>query len=139
MLPVTDADLYRTLQVDPGADGDVIRAAYRVLAARHHPDVGGSAELMAALNDAWSILSDPGKRAEYDRQRRLLDGGGRWDAYGQAAHAASRASGTILEFGRYAGWSIPQVARSDPDYLEWLARTPQGRRYESEIGAAMRH
>ena len=36
---VDRADLYRLLQVDPRADTDVIRAAYRTLAAKNYPDV----------------------------------------------------------------------------------------------------
>jgi hypothetical protein len=45
--------------------------------------------------------------------------------------------GRILEYGRFAGWSIPQVAKSDPDYLEWFVRTPNDRRYQSEIEDAL--
>jgi curved DNA-binding protein CbpA len=132
------SDHYRTLQVDPEAEFDVIRAAHRVLAAKHHPDVGGSPELMARINGAWTILSDPAARAAYDRQRRLRDGIDRWDAYGKAARAAATGdTGTVLEFGPYVGWSIPDVAASDPDYLEWLVRTPNGRRYQLEIDGAL--
>jgi curved DNA-binding protein CbpA len=127
-------DLYKTLQVDADADADVIRAAYRVLAAKHHPDVGGSAEQMTAINQAWTILSNPAARAAYDRDRRLRTDGARWDAYGGAGTAPQdHAHGTVLDFGRYAGWSIPEVARRDPDFLEWLGRTPNGRRYRAEI------
>jgi curved DNA-binding protein CbpA len=145
---MSKADLYQLLQVDPAADPAVIRAAYRVLAAKHHPDVGGDAEQMAELNGAWSVLSDAVARSAYDRDRRVRVMGDRWDAYAGTyssttatatatapASASQRppSSGTILEFGRYAGWSIPEVARADPDYLEWLVRTPNGRRYGSEI------
>jgi curved DNA-binding protein CbpA len=132
-------DLYRLLQVDTHAEPDVIKAAYRTLAARHHPDVGGSTERMTELNLAWSVLSDPGRRADYDRQRRVLNGGDRWDAYGATTRAAeaAQATGTILEFGRYAGWSVPQVAVCDRDYLEWLVRTPNGRRYRDEIETSL--
>jgi curved DNA-binding protein CbpA len=127
-------DLYKTLQVDADAEPDVIRAAYRVLAAKNHPDVGGSAQRMSAINQAWTVLSDPAARAAYDRERRLRTNGERWDAYADAATASQdRARGSVLEFGRYAGWSIPEVARRDPDFLEWLARTPNGRRYRAEI------
>jgi curved DNA-binding protein CbpA len=131
---MNDRDFYKLLQVDPEADYDVIRAAYRVLASRHHPDAGGSVQRMAEVNAAWNTLSDPGRRATYDRERRLLNGGGRWDAYRYPANRESeRSSGTMLEFGRYAGWSIPEVAQHDPDFLEWLVRTPNGRRYRPEI------
>ncbi len=43
------------------------------------------------------------------------------------------ARGTVLEFGRYKGWSIGQVATHDPDFLEWLLRSPSGRQYRAEI------
>ena len=39
----------------------------------------------------------------------------------------------VLDFGRYAGWSLRQIAMRDPDYLEWLRRTPAGRQYQTEI------
>jgi curved DNA-binding protein CbpA len=127
--------MYRTLQVDPEAEVDVIRAAYRVLAAKNHPDVGGSADQMSMINRAWNTLSNPTARAAYDRERRLRNGGDKWDAYAAStsSSAQARSIGTVLEFGRYAGWSIAEVAQADPDFLEWLARTPNGRRYQSEI------
>jgi curved DNA-binding protein CbpA len=147
----TDLDLtdhYRALQVDPCADFVVIRAAYRVLAALHHPDIGGSQAEMVVLNVAWTTLSDPARRAAYDHQRRLHQDGGRYvptsvSMPGPATTAAeanpapmgssARRRGTIIDFGRYDGWSIPEIAQNDPDYLEWLIRTPNGRRYQVEI------
>jgi curved DNA-binding protein CbpA len=137
-VAVDDTDLYRLLQVDPEAEVEVIRAAYRTLAAKHHPDVGGSASHMAELNGAMALLSNPVARAGYDRQRLLQHGGGRWDAFATGAtRPVVRSSGRILEFGRFAGWSIPEVARTDPDFLEWFERTPNGRRYRDEIDAAL--
>jgi hypothetical protein len=43
----------------------------------------------------------------------------------------------VLDFGRYAGWSLRQVALRDPNYLEWLRRTPGGRQYQTEIVAVL--
>jgi hypothetical protein len=43
------------------------------------------------------------------------------------------ARGTVLDFGRYKGWSIGQIATHDPDFLEWLLRSPSGRQYRAEI------
>jgi hypothetical protein len=48
-----------------------------------------------------------------------------------------RPSGSLLDFGRYAGWSLGQIATADPVYLEWLARTPIGRSFNREIGALL--
>jgi curved DNA-binding protein CbpA len=52
-------DLYEVLQVDRGAEPEVIRAAYRALARRNHPDFGGDARRMATINEAWNVLGDP--------------------------------------------------------------------------------
>jgi hypothetical protein len=43
-----------------------------------------------------------------------------------------------VDFGRYAGWTIKQLARHDPDYLKWLARHSSGIRYRRLIEAELR-
>lgn len=58
---------YDVLGVAPDSDRDVLRRAYLDLARRHHPDAGGDAAAMLAVNDAWAVLSDPRRRAHYDR------------------------------------------------------------------------
>lgn len=66
-------DYYVILQVDPRAEPEVIQAAYRRLAAKHHPDVDPSPnalERMKLLNAAYEVLSDPVKRTEHDMSRR---------------------------------------------------------------------
>ena len=65
-------DHYATLRVAPDADGGVIRAAYRTLMRRYHPDVNGSRGAGArakAINEAYACLRDPERRALYDRDR----------------------------------------------------------------------
>ncbi len=64
---------YRLLHVQPEAPLEVIKASYRTLMMRMklHPDLGGDHEMAAALNEAYAVLSDPQRRAEYDRQLRL--------------------------------------------------------------------
>ena len=65
---------YRRLGVAPEASLDEIRAAYRDAARRHHPDTRmssgttGSDDEMAAINEAWRVLSDPSLRARYDAE-----------------------------------------------------------------------
>jgi hypothetical protein len=41
----------------------------------------------------------------------------------------------VLDFGRYAGWSLARLWRVDPGYLEWLARSSAGRHLAGEIAA----
>ncbi len=60
---------YRVLHVQPDAPAEVVRAAYRALMARHHPDQGGDHELAVLLNEAWTVLGDPALRAAYDEKR----------------------------------------------------------------------
>ena len=130
-------DFYKVLQVDPAAEPEVVHAAYRALARKHHPDAGGSADQMASLNLAWAILGDAVHRADYDQQVRTLRASRKFDAYaGQAATTVGSAE-TIFDFGRYEGWSVSRVAAQDPDFLEWLARTPAGRPYRREIEVAL--
>jgi curved DNA-binding protein CbpA len=143
------ADHYRVLQVDPGAELDVIQAAYRVLARRHHPDLAGDDTLMKRINAAWEVLGDKERRAEYDRAR---TGGG---ALSQSAIVTSeptvrpapidhagpprgRAFGTVLTYGRYEGWSLGQVALVDPEFLEWMRSVPGGRYLRPEIDAILK-
>lgn len=57
---------YETLGVERGATKEQIKAAYRRLAPRNHPDKGGSDQAMAALNMAYETLSDDDKRKRYD-------------------------------------------------------------------------
>jgi curved DNA-binding protein CbpA len=38
-----------------------------------------------------------------------------------------------LDFGRYTGWNLRDLARHDPDYLRWLSRHSSGLRYRTEI------
>jgi len=139
-------DPYVVLQVDPRAEPAVIRAAYLRLAKKYHPDAGsGDHERMVALNEAWALLRDPARRAAYDESRRPTPVPPANPAPGHSTvphaprrrGAAAAFSGTTLDFGRYAGWTLHELAREDPDYLVWLARAPGGRQYRSEIQAIL--
>lgn len=58
---------YETLGVPSDADMGAIKRAFRKLAKKHHPDLGGKKEDMAEINRAWATLSDPQRRLTYDR------------------------------------------------------------------------
>jgi curved DNA-binding protein CbpA len=179
-------DYYEVLQVHPRAESDVIRAAYRVLARKYHPDHGGDRARMIAINDAWDILGDPARRAAYDAAwaaagRTSGEDGGpasttvspatqRGDPRSPAAPPSARSgeaaggrpgppwgsqandesgvsnagpppgnrSGTVLDFGRYRGWSVGEIARQDLDYIEWLQRATIGRPLKAELEALLR-
>jgi curved DNA-binding protein CbpA len=176
-------DPYKTLQVDPEAEDEVIAAAYRRLARKYHPDVAPdpvASARMAAINAAWEVIGDPSRRAAFDRDRavraalhrRTAEGGGGgtavpgqrppetvsrdWtsgrssvgggfdpsmqtaDGTGAAGPPPGRPAGSVLTFGRYAGWSLGEIARADLEYIEWLDRMPIGRPYRDEIDAILR-
>ena len=232
---MTVTDPYKTLQVDPEAEDEVIEAAYRRLARKYHPDVAPGPEAqdrMVRINQAWEMLREPSRRAAVDRARArsagtaaraaAAEGRARAQAQARAAypqqpapsptsrtygaptgsgHArhpgaapspswgfpgmtdpagqdpASRTQfvspnwtsgrsnaggtydqgtmgtpqgegaigpppgspfGSVLNFGRYAGWSLGEIGRADLEYLEWLDRMPIGRTYQSEIDGLLR-
>jgi hypothetical protein len=54
--PAPPAGPYDTLWLKPGAPQELIAAAYKILALRHHPDRGGSHEAMVAINKAYEAL-----------------------------------------------------------------------------------
>jgi hypothetical protein len=60
---------YRVLQVQPGAPVEIIRASYRTLMQRLrvHPDLGGDHWNATVINEAYAVLTDPARRASYDR------------------------------------------------------------------------
>lgn len=178
------SDPYKTLQVDPEAEDEVIAAAYRRLARKYHPDADSGADAataaarMTALNAAWELIGDPLRRKAFDRERairaalvrrasdaaptgtppgrpaetvsrdwtsgRSSIGGGydasmhRPDGEGAAGPPPGDPSGSVLSFGRYAGWSLDEIARRDLEYIEWLDRMPIGRPYRDEIDGILR-
>jgi DnaJ domain len=70
---------YDSLKIARDAPIEVVRAAYRVLSIKHHPDRNPgdpeAAHTMAVLNAAYAVLSDPEKRREHDEWIRHLETG----------------------------------------------------------------
>jgi curved DNA-binding protein CbpA len=135
-----DVDCYAILQVHPLAHPTVITAAYRALARLLHPDHAGEGTdpPMARLNRAYAILRDPETRRSFDHERAALANAPKRAAPTTTPAAtppppASDRRGSVLPYGRYAGWALQDLVRQDIDYLRWLARHPSGRQYQAEI------
>lgn len=63
-------DYYKILGVEPNATSDDIKKAFRKLSMKYHPDKNnGDDTMFKEINEANSVLSDEGKRREYDRFR----------------------------------------------------------------------
>ena len=129
---------YETLEVSPKASAEVIRAAYKSLMQRTHPDKSpmdaAMAERAAQIVQAYELLSDPVRRAEYDVK---LDFDLRTSALGryaplpvdrsnlgQARASAAREvpernsrygwyTGLILAVIIFSGWSISTMLEED--------------------------
>jgi curved DNA-binding protein CbpA len=141
-----EPDPYSVLGVRRDATTATIAAAYRTLARRHHPDVsqvGNAERRMAQINAAWAILRDPSRRAAWDRahagQKETAESGWRRGPHGEGAAGPPPGNprGSVLDFGRHVGWSLGEIARVDPGYLQWLATHRDGGRYRAEIEAIL--
>ena len=144
-------DAYAVLQVDPGADELVIQAAYRALARRYHPD-GDAPDpaRMATINEAYRLLRDPGLRRRHDVARTPttvqpipltphpspVPPPARREPW-HPPPVDFRSERAVLDFGRYRGWRITELARQDPDYLRWLSRHSSGIRYREAIARVL--
>nr|PZN28627.1 MAG: molecular chaperone DnaJ [Chloroflexota bacterium] len=84
----TKRDYYEVLGVQRGASQDEIKKAFRRLARQYHPDVNkdpGAEAKFKEINEAYEVLSDPDKRAMYDRFGHMgPTGGPGYDPFGGA-------------------------------------------------------
>jgi curved DNA-binding protein CbpA len=137
-----ERDAYEVLEVHPRAHQELIQAAYRVLAAIYHPDrdaSGASTRRMAELNAAYAKLRTHDLRQLYDRERKLRRRDQVPIPQGYAAQPPDDdPAKRPLDFGRYTGYTVAQLARSDPDYLRWLSRHSAGARFRPEIEVQLR-
>jgi len=139
MPDVRVPDHYSTLRLPPDATPEEIREAYRKLALRWHPDMNqGSKEAEAKFKEiaeAYSVLSDAEKRAEYDRARvgAAIPGIGGLPPDAQAAvgfwqelglAAVSKAGATLRDDPRPVGDRLEGIARRTFE----MSRTEEGRR-----------
>ncbi|MDP3901577.1 MAG: DnaJ C-terminal domain-containing protein [bacterium] len=77
------ADYYKVLGIDRGASDDDIKKAYRKLAHQYHPDKhSGDDKKFKEINEAYQILSNKEKKAQYDKFGRVFSAGDGFSAGG---------------------------------------------------------
>jgi curved DNA-binding protein CbpA len=99
-LEETVPDYYEILQVSTKADPEMIHRVYRILAQRYHPDntTTGNEKSFRAISEAYSILSEPEKRAAYDvnyQSNRQL----RWQIFDQGQAVTGKAAEKVKRQG----------------------------------------
>jgi curved DNA-binding protein CbpA len=115
----------------PTGDGTPGRPDVTTRAGRVPPDPAPTPRPPETVSRDWTS----GRSTEgggFDESMRAAEG------FGAAGPPPGRPSGTVLNFGRYAGWSLGEVARHDIEYIEWLDRAPIGRNYRQELDDILR-
>lgn len=101
---VSFTDYYRLLGVVPGADSAQIRQAFLRKAKQNHPDIGGTAEAMRVINEAYKTLISPASRAAYDLLHSFHTGN-KETSYHQINHSVGHK---------------PDAAPLPDDYIDWF-------------------
>ena len=94
-------DYYELLHLTPAATFEEVHKAYRALAMQYHPDRNSTPDAsstMAAINEAYSILSEPSRRRQYDQEHEKAEP---FDIAGPILRAAHE---TLLK----QGWAVLQ-------------------------------
>jgi hypothetical protein len=102
--------LYEILSVAPGAGEEEVRAAFHRVSKAAHPDTGGSDELFCQVKDAYDTLSDPTRRAEYDRSLKAASVTSGEAAQVEATGPVISVTGTLTIPGAAGGTATIAVA-----------------------------
>ncbi|TDR30246.1 J domain-containing protein [Hydromonas duriensis] len=131
---------YETLGVSQTAPQEVIKAAYKVLAQKYHPDRNANGpnttKKMQLINEAYRILSNPAERAKYDdellnqRQQKQRDekakaaGNERQNAYASQQRQRQTQESNQEQSNRWPNEPQPQTpnAENKSKFWEWIAK-----------------
>jgi len=96
-------DYYKILGIERGASQDDVKKAFHKLAHKHHPDKGGDEKKFKEINEAYQVLSDANKRAQYDQFGRVFSAEGGpasgWEQAGWAWGNGQQGEGVEFDMG----------------------------------------
>jgi hypothetical protein len=93
---------YEVLGVEPTADEDTLRRAYRLRLRQTHPDTGGDAAVFIQVQRAWELVGTPEGRAAYDRGHGFAEETV-WSGW-QAPPARTDTRPRARSYGHPGGW-----------------------------------
>jgi len=136
-------DYYDTLGVSKKATADEIKKAFRKQARKHHPDAGGSEEKFKELNEAYEVLSDAEKRAQYDQFGQYFGGnmppGGGQGAPGAGWPGGGGAQYQNVDLGDSAGSSATCSPEAAAVRADGRARTAEATCSTTSHSTSMPH
>jgi hypothetical protein len=117
---VRGIDYYELLGVARDASSSEIRSAYRALAKAMHPDTGGTAGAFRLLREAYDTLTDPERRADYDRHG---DPGDHYDPdddhYDDSYEDVEPEPPRRTRTPRWTSSHVPTLPVIDPETIPW--------------------
>jgi molecular chaperone DnaJ len=122
-----DKDFYAILGVSSDADAATIKKTYRKLARKLHPDQNAGDTAAEAkfkeIGEAYSVLSDPEQRQQYDQLRAMTRGGARFTAGGSGSAGGFEDifSGMFSGGNTRTRYSTSNSSANDPDMQDLLA------------------
>lgn len=115
MASITPNDLYSDLGVSPDATPEEIKKAGRDAAKRNHPDRGGQQENFVRCQNALKVLSDPQRRAEYDRTGNADPSSPEESEKAEAASLLAKAMNEVMGHGEPRFNHLPKLVRGKMD------------------------
>ncbi|MEB3361883.1 MAG: J domain-containing protein, partial [Synechococcaceae cyanobacterium] len=126
-MGLAQQDPYAVLGVAASASAVEIKAAYRALVKRHHPDAGGDERHILELNAAWEVLGDAERRRRHDAQHRPLvpsASAAATPAPGAAMASEQQLQGWLQQVAAPIDRLLGQVINGFPAQLRALAADP---------------
>ena len=109
---------YEILEVDRKASKEVIEKAYKALAIKYHPDLKEGADKklsetrMIEINEAYNVLSDEARRAEYDSKLRT----DQENSYGNSEFLKAENNRLKQELARLKGVNPSEITNTNTNY-----------------------